>query len=138
MPGMEDSSVSMIFPGMDPYLEDPRVWPEVHSSLIVYIRDHLRPLLRPKYVASIEERVYIEGPDREIRPDVLVKRPRVVRGPRGGVAVLEADAPVVVEAPPPEEVHETYVAILDLQSGQRVVTVIEVVSPSNKHAGPGR
>ena len=39
---------------------------------------------------------------------------------------------------PPRDVHETYVAVLDRQSGQRVVTVIEALSPANKYAGPGR
>jgi hypothetical protein len=29
----------MIFPGMDPYLEDPRIWPGVHSPFIVYLAD---------------------------------------------------------------------------------------------------
>src|SRR5207302_60337 len=44
-------------------------------------------------------------------------------------------APVLVLAEP---VREAYVTILDLNDGQRVVTVIEVVSPANKAAGPGR
>ena len=51
-------------------------------------------------------------------------------------AVLEADAPVVIRTPP-RDVHETFVAVLDRQSGERVVTVIEGVSPTNKYAGPG-
>lgn len=38
--------MSMIFPGMDPYLEDPLVWPDVHGSFIVYLREQLRPLIR--------------------------------------------------------------------------------------------
>jgi hypothetical protein len=128
----------MIFPGMDPYLEDPRLWPGVHSRLVVYIADALRPLLRPRYVAAVEERVYLEGPDREVRPDVSVRQARPER-PAGGVATIEpeADAPVVVRVPV-EPVHEGYVAVLDLRAGQRVVGVIEVVSPTNKYAGPGR
>jgi len=24
----------MVFPGMDPYVEDPQVWPDVHASFI--------------------------------------------------------------------------------------------------------
>ncbi|MBX6314601.1 MAG: DUF4058 family protein [Isosphaeraceae bacterium] len=128
--------MSMIFPGMDPYLEHPQLWPGVPSRLVVYIADHLRPLLRPRYIASIEERVYLEGPEREAIPDVAIRRPRPE--PRGrATAVLEADAPVIVRAPI-LEVHEPYVTILDRASGQRIVTVIEVVSPSNKFAGPGR
>ena len=30
--------MTMIFPGMDPYLEDPQIWPGVHSALVVYLR----------------------------------------------------------------------------------------------------
>ena len=39
------------FPGMDPYLEEPRRWPDVHQSLITYIRDALQPAVRPRYFA---------------------------------------------------------------------------------------
>ena len=31
------------FPGMDPYLEHPALWPGVHQSLITYLRDALVP-----------------------------------------------------------------------------------------------
>ena len=130
--------MSMIFPGMDPYLEDPRLWPGVHGRLIVYIADALGPRLRPRYVAAVEERVYLEGPDRRVSPDVSIRQHRPERR-SGGVALLqiEVDAPVIVRAPV-EAVRETYVAILDLHASQRVVTVIEVVSPTNKAAGSGR
>lgn len=126
----------MIFPGMDPYLEDPRIWPSIHNRLIVYMADHLQPQLRPRYAASVEERVYVEGPEREIIPDVLVKR-RPRRDPREAVAIADADSPDLVRVSG-LEIHESYVAILDLQSGQAVVTTIELVSPTNKYAGPGR
>jgi hypothetical protein len=33
--------MSMIFPGMDPYLEAPQVWPDVHTRFIVYLGEHL-------------------------------------------------------------------------------------------------
>ena len=128
--------MSTIFPGMDPYLEDPRIWPGVHNSLIVYIRDQLRPLLRPRYIAAVEDRVYIEGPPREVIPDVWIRRAGPGEGGRAA-AVLDADAPAVIRAGP-IEVHETYIEILDRYSDQAVVTVIEVVSPSNKYAGAGR
>jgi hypothetical protein len=124
----------MIFPGMDPYLEDPLLWTGVHASMIVYVRNHLRPLIAPRYIAAIEERVFVEGPERQTIPDVwLRKRKRK----SGGIAVLEADQPVVVKVPD-LEIHETFVAILDRHSGKDVVTVIEIVSPTNKYAAPGR
>ena len=30
--------VEIPFPGMDPYLEDPTIWPDVHNRLFVTIR----------------------------------------------------------------------------------------------------
>ena len=125
--------MSMIFPGMDPYLENSQLWPGVHSALVVYFRDQLQPLLRPRYVAAIEERVFVEGPQRQIVPDVWLKRTE--QGP--SVAVAVADEPVVVQIPA-LEIHESYIEILDRHSGQNVVTVIEVVSPANKYPGPGQ
>src|SRR5260370_5590707 len=126
----------MIFRGMDPYLEEPQLWPGVHASFIVYLRDCLQPLLRPRYVAALEDRVFVEGPDREIIPDVWLRQTRHASGSTA-VAVAGDDAPILVQVEP-LEVHETYVTILDRQSGQRVVAVIEVLSQTNKYAGSGR
>ncbi|MCA9952201.1 MAG: DUF4058 family protein [Anaerolineales bacterium] len=47
------------FPGMDPYLEAPSVWPGVHAAMIPYMQEALQPQLRPKYIARIEERVQL-------------------------------------------------------------------------------
>ena len=125
----------MIFPGMDPYLEAPGRWPGLHNSLAVYIRDQLQPLLRPKYVATIEERVFVEGPQREIISDVLVRQ--APRRPTTRTPVIDADEPVIVRVAD-LEIHETYVEIRDRETGEIVVTVIELTSPWNKFPGPGR
>ena len=138
-----DLIVSMIFPGMDPYLEHPRLWTGFHHTLITYIRDYLRPLLQPRYIAAVEDRVYREGADREIVPDVWVRREQAKpqkqpRSPtQSSLASLEEETPLLVKVPA-LEVHEGYITILDRRSGQKVVTVIEVASPTNKYAGPGR
>jgi len=126
----------MIFPGMDPYLEDARIWSGFHTPFIVYLRDRLQPLLRPRYVATVEERVYLEGPERRVSPDVSVQRNRPSNSGLV-VALADADTAVMVQVPV-LEIHEPLVAILDRQSGRRVVTVIELTSPTNKYAGPGR
>ena len=47
------------FPGMDPYLEEPGLWPDVHHELISETRALLNTILRPKYYVRIEQRVYI-------------------------------------------------------------------------------
>ena len=56
----------MIFPGMDPYLEDPRLRPGVHNALVVYVRDQLQPRLPRSYVAALEERVFVEETARQM------------------------------------------------------------------------
>ena len=50
------------FPGMDPYLEDPLLWPSVHHLLISHIGMTLNPLMPPGYVAAFGERVFVAGP----------------------------------------------------------------------------
>lgn len=47
------------FAGMDPYLEESGLWPDVHVELMSAFRAELNPLLRPRYFARLEERVYI-------------------------------------------------------------------------------
>jgi hypothetical protein len=88
--------MSMIFPGMDPYLENPQFWPGLHNSPIIYLRNQLQPLLRPRYVAKIEERVYVEGLEQQYVPDVWIKQ-TTRRQPPGGLTVAEMEEPLVAE-----------------------------------------
>lgn len=129
------------FPGMDPYLEDPTLWPGVHQRLITYTADVLQPEVRPRYHARIGERLYVVQPPHPMYPDVvLVQRPRAVRearvvAPMADVATLEADTPVVLAIPPVEH-REPFVEIVHTAGGE-VITVIEVLSPANKTPGEG-
>ncbi len=127
--------LSPIFPGMDPYLEDPHLWPSVHARFIVYLCDALQPLVRPRYFATIEERVFVDGPDRSVAPDVWLLRTPSRRGGTA-TAVVEADEPEV-ETVASLEVRQTFIEIRHISSGQEVVTIIELVSPANKYPGPG-
>jgi hypothetical protein len=128
---------------MDPYLEEPRRWPDVHQSLITYIRDALQPAVRPRYFARMGERVYIMNPPRAIAPDIfLIARPkpdvggRRVRepGPSYSAPAIEADVPIMIDMPP-VEYREPFVEIV--QGDGEAVTVIEVLSPANKTPGEG-
>ena len=38
------------FPGMDPYLEAPDLWPDFQNNLAPEIQGHLNPQVTPKYV----------------------------------------------------------------------------------------
>ncbi len=124
------------FPGMDPYLEHPVLWTAVHARLVVALADQLGPRLAPRYVASVEERVFIESDQHRV-PDVWVQEavPRR-RTPTDGSGLAIA-APLVVQVEQ-LEIREHYITILDRYRDFGVVTVIELVSPSNKAAGPGR
>jgi hypothetical protein len=46
--------------------------------------------------------------------------------------------PLVIRIAPAEPVQQGFIEIIDLKAGRRVVTVIEILSPSNKLPGPGR
>jgi Protein of unknown function (DUF4058) len=83
------------FPGMDPYLEEPGLWPDVHARLIAVASEFLGQSLRPKYYVRIEQ--------------------------------LEAIS--LIE----EEIHESYIEIVD-RVERLVITVIEILSPTNKVA----
>jgi Protein of unknown function (DUF4058) len=123
------------FPGKDPYLEHAALWEGVHARLIVAIANQLQPKLDPRYVASIEERVFIEGPHRRVPDDSIQKV-----GDTDGLTALadsESDSAVIVEVDD-LEIHETRVEILDSYNEVKLIALIEVVSPTNKAAGPGR
>lgn len=123
------------FPGMDPYLEHPVLWEGVHARLIVALANQLQPRLDPRYVASVEERVFIEGPQRRV-PDVWIQKLPEAQGTLA-VAGTEADTAIVLEVEE-LELHETRVEILDAYNGMKLVALIEILSPTNKAAGPGR
>ncbi len=123
------------FPGMDPYLEHPVLWEGVHARLIVTIANQLQPKLDPRYIESIEERVFIEGPQRRI-PDVWIEKVDDASG-MAPLAEGDSDTAVIVEVDE-LEIREGRVEILDAYNDMRLVALIEVVSPTNKAAGPGR
>ena len=60
------------FPGMEPYLEDPVGWTDVHQRLITTLSTELNRLLPPQYLARIGERVYVAQSSRSVYPDAMV------------------------------------------------------------------
>jgi hypothetical protein len=123
---------------MDPFLEDPRLWPGVHARLITAACDQLQPLLRPRgYFADIGERVWLTAVDRQVMPDVAVlQKPRRAQPATSAVATLEPDEPLILHATE-VEMRETFIEVFDAQ-GHRLITSIEFVSPANKSNTEGR
>lgn len=128
------------FPGMDPYLEDHRLWEVFHSRFIAGMMDALNAKLSSKYVATCEQRLYIEEQQRFIRPDVsLIGVP--FRADDGAVAVAEKVA-TGTETDERWEVDfeqlessERFIEILVAGDESRVIAVIELLSPANKTLG---
>jgi hypothetical protein len=124
------------FPGMNPYLEDTRLWGDFHHTFISVLRAEINQVLPINYLASVEERVYVEKPGilRTIIPDVVIARPMVPTTiPVGKTAVADAPDKIAI---PLLEPHEPYIQILALRNGERqVVAVIELLSPTNKTPG---
>lgn len=125
------------FPGLDPYLEDPRDWLPFHNALIARLFDDLNEAFRGRYLARITERVVVERPnpaERTIEADVIVMS---TRARVGRTALAEHDAPVWVK-PALVESREWGIEIREAK-GRRVVTLIEILSPSNRgRGGSGR
>jgi len=127
------------FPGMDPYLEAPDLWPEVHHRLISAIAIAIAPPLRPKYRVAIEKRVYLSEDQRAIEvgiPDLAVLTQRPDRATNLATLDQPPDC-VMVTLPIPQEIREGYLEIREVSTG-RVITVIEVLSPTNKRPGRGQ
>ena len=105
------------FPGMDPWLEHPTLWADVHNSLISAIRDELASRVAPRYFIGIEQHTYVTSAAGDlaiIRPDVFLgrSRSRKRRSAPGapaaaGVGVIEMDVEVPVEI----QVEEWYLEV---------------------------
>lgn len=126
------------FPGMNPYLEHPALWSQVHNRLIVAIADALTAQIAPKYRASIEERVYTSVDDGllvGITDVAVLQRNAPGNGARRSTQTLSQ--PISVRVPLPETITERFLEIRSTQT-QRVISVIEILSPKNKRSKEGR
>lgn len=123
------------FPGMNPYLE--RSWPSVHTRLIGYMADALADQLPPDLKADPEVGIVL-GDGAAFQPDVAVVEPWQRGEPTawqaggktiGNVAVTQ---PEIIQLP---SFKQRWIEIRNDKG--RLITVIELLSPSNKQ-GQGR
>ncbi len=135
------------FPGMDPYLETPDIWPDFHDALAGAIRAELNAHLPEPYYARLQMRpemgVILEaGTKRWIVPDVVVMRPPRRAPQRGVVVVLESPRTMLSEGVEvrvhTDPIRHQFVEIRDAARGHKLITLIEIVSPSNKKPGTDR
>jgi Protein of unknown function (DUF4058) len=127
------------FPGMNPYLENPEFWTEVHHLLISVLAETLNPQLLPKYRASVEKRIYQTTEDGAVLVgilDVTIGQFKQTNTGNTAVASVSAATPLTVTIPMPFEVKEGYLEIKEIAT-KEVITVIELLSPANKRSGKG-
>lgn len=132
---------------MNPYLENPDIWPGVHNRLIALIGAQLNSILPIQYFADIEHRLIVEYQDenRTITPDISVlhtpPRPGTAASSTGTAVLERAQNPHILSLPrrtQMEETEEIFLAIRETKGRRRVITIIEILSPSNKTAGNSR
>jgi hypothetical protein len=134
------------FPGMDPYIEQCGLWGDFHQRLITMIADALAEAAPQRYLVRAQERSYLVLVESEGKvshpflPDVSVTTPegrKKTTRKKGATAVAEAEEaePVTMRAFIEEEHREAFVEIYEDAPDQRLVTCIEVLSPSNKRPG---
>ena len=127
------------FPGMIPYLEG-STWMNFHGQFCAEIARQLGPKLRPRYLARLTERFFTDisvDPDvskKPLYPDIGSVEHDISESRGEGIGI--ATAPVRVATEMPESILHFAVEIRDLHE-RRLVTSIEVLSPSNKR-GDGR
>ncbi|HEY9804503.1 MAG TPA: DUF4058 family protein [Leptolyngbyaceae cyanobacterium] len=134
------------FSGMNPYLENPDLWSEVHHRLITAIADDISSHLSEKYRVAIAKRTYRLNSEDSLLigiPDVaiLAIKPQVensdLSASNTATITLSENKSVTVTVPLPLEIKEGYLEIREVSTG-RVITVIEVLSPTNKLTKEGR
>ena len=139
------------FPGMNPYLECAGLWPDVHNSIIVGLRDFLAARLQPEYVVRMQQRVYVSAasdgnghPQHRIPDAIVLAGTAPAPGISGGATPAPArtakpdtdtDA-IAVQIPSVELEQQHYLEVLRV-GNREVIAVIELLSPANKW-GDGR
>ena len=134
------------FPGMDPCIEASGLWADFHSKLIGEMERSLSSLVPDRYVVRTGERAYVAigGPSAdlgyEFLPDVALASPAEPAA-SGFAAPSAHDAgepdagPVLMQALLRAEYRELYLEIHQTDPLRRLVTGIEILSPSNKRPG---
>jgi hypothetical protein len=124
---------------MDPFLEHPDVFPDLHNAFITFLQGALQPVLPEPYYAATGRRVWVEVTERPIGPDVNILRPQPPQRQgqeQGGLALAPPRSKAVLVQVPHDERGEPFVEIYTGPlRNRRLVTTIEVLSPTNKTPG---
>ena len=129
------------FPGMDPFIEGQR-WQDFHSTYIAVLKELLVPAVRPRYSVDVEQDVYLVSendlPAGTIEPDLtfVESSAGASNESRSSTATATALAPAVYTMSIPQGRRQKHLTLRDRED-RKVVTVIDLLSPTNKSPGDG-
>lgn len=128
------------FPGMNPFLEQDDAWHDFHERFMPTVAERLGEQVAPDYIVKIDEHIFIHELPAEPRwflgrADLAVGPTDFAGAPRMAVGLMEA--PVRVQIPALDVERLAFVEVRDRKS-RELVTVVELLSPSNKRPGPDR
>jgi hypothetical protein len=128
-------------------LAAPDIWPDLHEALAGELRAELNLLLPHPYYARLEVRPEVgivddAGTVRRIVPDVTVIR-KASDAPTAAATVTVSERRATISASvevtvASEPLRHQVVEIRDASRGHKLLTLIDIVSPSNKRAGVDR
>lgn len=130
------------FPGMDPYLESPTQWSDLHTRLINVLSEVIADRLPNNYFARLGEDVWLIQPEIRVKqgrePDVLVTHDPSRSGGNASTVVggVRREPMTLANVEYLDPHTEAFIQIVRLPE-QQVVTVLELLSPTNK-TGDGR
>lgn len=127
------------FPGMNPYLEHDDAWHDFHERFSPACAEAISPQVRPNYIVKLDEHIYLHEKSAEERllvgrSDVQIAKLRPNEGPLGGGVTA---APVYARLPAVDVEKVSFIEVRD-RANRSLVTVIELLSPTNKKVGPDR
>jgi hypothetical protein len=128
---------------MDPYLEQTVIWHDFQKRFLPTAAALLAAQVLPRYIVVIDEHVYLRDAETDSRylvgrPDLSVSELRVESVlAEQGIATAIVDAPAEVRVPELDEEREAFLTVRD-RLNREVVTVIELLSPTNKRSGENR
>lgn len=138
------------FPGFDPYLEDERFWHDFHKRFITYAAEALAPRLPSRYRLRIDERSLVttfpSSPPQRVFHSDIAPTERTAPVPSSAATATAAvqteteialDEPVIVELVSELVQRQSFIKIVD-RTRERLVTIIELLSLSNKRTGEWR
>jgi Protein of unknown function (DUF4058) len=129
------------FPGMNPYFERRDYWMAVHSSFLVHLQGAINPLVVPRYTIDLEERLFIDrsgdGYELFAVADTSLTDSSAEAGSFASSPARTAPVTGTISIPRPIRRRRRWLTVRDTRK-RTVVTVIELLSPSDKRSGRDR